>query len=63
MLKSSKGRIVFQKNAKAKISRCFIYIPIDISRDSQFPYTENEYVSVIYDPKTKLIIVEKQESK
>jgi hypothetical protein len=37
----------------------FIYVPIEVARDSAFPFEQNEKVHVKIDRETKRLIIEK----
>ncbi|MCL2477233.1 hypothetical protein [Candidatus Bathycorpusculum sp.] len=37
----------------------FIYVPLEVARDSAFPFKPNDKVHVKIDPETKQLIIEK----
>ena len=46
----------FWEHTKGKM---ILYIPVDIYKDSQFPFKPKEQVKVTIDPENKRIIIEK----
>jgi len=55
MLKG-KCRIIVQKRGD-NISKVLIYIPLDIARDSQFPYKENTTANLEVTPSENKILI------
>jgi hypothetical protein len=43
---SEKGRIIIDKDETGKITKCIIYVPIYVARDSKFPFSETTDIQV-----------------
>lgn len=56
-----KGRLVNRPGySKGKeYPKYFVYIPIEVARDSAFPFQEGDEVEIIVDTENKRLIVEK----
>ncbi len=46
--------------AGKKYNRFFIYIPVELIKDSQFPFLENEKLTIKIDTEKKRLVIEKE---
>ena len=51
------GRIIIQDGERPK--KVLVYIPQDIAKDSQFPFTESAVVNIVVDAENKRLIIER----
>jgi len=60
-----KGKIVNRPSysKKKEYPKYFIYIPIEVFRDSAFPLQTGENVTIRIDPENKRLIIEETEDK
>jgi len=56
-----KGKFVNRRTrtANKEYDRFFIYVPVEVARDSAFPFKTNEIVMVKIDAEKKRLLVEK----
>lgn len=56
-----KGKFVNRRTVTAnkEYDRFFIYVPVEVARDSAFPFKTNEVVTVKIDAEKKRLLVEK----
>ena len=54
-------RVSVQSRKNGKPKRAFVNIPIDIAKDSQFPFKNGNKATISVDPKEKTITIKKIE--
>ena len=56
-----KGRFVNRPgiSKNKEYPKYFVYVPIEVARDSNFPFNEGDEVEVIIEPMSKRIVIEK----
>jgi hypothetical protein len=54
---TAKGKIIRQGEDKERPSRTVIYVPVDVARDSSFPFSEDTQVRVTIEPGKRQLIV------
>lgn len=60
-----KGKFVNRrtKTANKDYDRFFLYVPVEVARDSAFPFEPNEIVNIKIDKKNQRLIAEKAKSR
>jgi hypothetical protein len=58
LLLSAQGKIIRQGEDKTRPTRTVIYVPVDVARDSSFPFSDDAKVVVTIDQENHRLIVE-----